>query len=680
MLRINMIRMGFLMGIALLLAAIFYLFAANWVGFSSSQKMLTSAGFVLFFYVLSYGFSRTRLPLGLSAFLSGIFLVAGCIAFGAAAALADQVYSLHQPPYIICLISFLPSLLLAWITRYKPLYVLTYILAHFTLYFLFDYRLFTPNVEMNTLLADSTFVLFNLALFLLAQTKRLASEIIRLASFVMLHISLLNLAGAFDHAGLSLFMNVLDIAVIAACFYYFMRIRLDKTLLTLTALAASAYTVAKFIRFSLETESVFRFVLGILFVIVLLTANVLFFRYMNKLGNKTSTEEQTAEVMKESVGPDMSAVEAGPQQVNGTASRRTTDHHLLGSIISTVITIVGIIIGSISVIGLVVLLTDETGPLKTQHALYALSLLFIVPMLLLPRVNAVVRYTVFTVGFAMGLVSIAWIEKAPLSVIFLAIAIISWLRLQGRMQQLITYMLMNIAAAIVLYQLFQNMHDAFSSIIISLTVLNAAVYGSSFARSNDERLAHLREGSLLFSFIFLLWLSSLDPVFTFSVALFNVLAFIVLTAAVFLFIKREQTLETAGSFFFWLLFLAIKYHDYLWTMLNKSVTLALLGFVALGVSYWFVRRPAKGGKPLETSGKIDFFVGKRSLLITAVVLLQLGFIGFQTVTNERTPSRINHSAALAAPANDAAFGVTVSLPHGRVIATQTAQAAHSYIS
>ncbi|SFE80098.1 Predicted membrane protein [Paenibacillus algorifonticola] len=653
MLRVNMIRMGFLMGIALLLAAIFYLFAANWDGLSSSHKMLTSAGFVLFFYVLSFGFSRSKLPLGLTGFLSGIFLVAGCIAFGAAAALADQIYNLQQPPYVICLISLLPSLMLAWITRYKPLYVLTYILAHFTLYFLFDYRLFTPNVEMNTLLADSTFAAFNLALFLLAQTKRLASEIVRLASFVMLHISLLNLAGAFDHAGLSLFMNALDIAVIAACFYYFMRIRLDKTMLTLTALAASAYTVAKFIRFSLETESVFRFVLGIVFVIVLLTANVLFFRYMNKLGNKASTAERNTEDYKES------AVEAAAQPVNGAASR-TTDHHLLGSIVSTIITIVGIIIGSISVIGLVVLLTDENGPIKTQYALYALSLLFIVPMLLLPRVNAVVRYTVFTVGFAMGLVSIAWIEKTPLSIIFLAIAIISWLRLQGRMQHLITYMLMNIAAAIVLYQLFQNMHDAYSSIIISLTVLNAAAYGSSYVGTNGERRIHLREGSLLFSFIFLLWVTSLDPVFAYSVALFNVLAFILLTAAVFLFIKREQMLETAGSFFFWLLFLAIKYYDYLWTLLNKSVTLALLGIIALGLSYWFARRLLKGGNHYEGSGKIDFFVGKSVWLIAAVVLLQLGFIGYQTAANERLPSRNNHASALAAPANDAVSVVTIS--------------------
>ncbi|MGG4145185.1 DUF2157 domain-containing protein [Paenibacillus algorifonticola] len=653
MLRINMIRMGFLMGIALLLAAIFYLFAANWSGLSSSHKMLTSGGFVFFFYMLSFGFSRSKLPLGLSAFLSGILLIAGCIAFGAAAALADQIYNLHQPPFVICLISTLPSLLLAWITRYKPLYVLTYVLAHFTLYFLFDYRLFTPNVEMNTLLADSTFVAFNLALFLLAQTKRLTSEIVRLASFVMLHISLLNLAGAFDYAGLSLFMNVLDIAVIAACFYYFMRIRLDKTMLTLTALAASAYTVAKFIRFSLETESVFRFVLGILFVIALLTANVLFFRYMNRLGNKTTAAERTTESVKEPAS-------GAAQQLVNTTAEKITDHHLLGSIVSTVITIVGIIIGSISVIGLVVLLTDENGPLKTPYALYALSLLFIVPMLLLPRVNAVVRYTVFTVGFAMGLVSIAWIGKAPLSVIFLAIAVISWLRLQGRMQHLITYMLMNIAAVIVLYQLFQNIHDAYSIIIISLTVLNAAVYGSSFTGADGERRAHMREGSLLFSYIFLLWMTSLDPVFAYSVTLFNVLAFLLLTAAVFLFIKREQTLETTGSFFFWLLFLTIKYYDYLWTLLNKSVTLALLGIVALGLSYWFASRLLKSGEHYEERDTPGFFMGKRVWLIAIVVLLQLGFISYQTAANERAPSANNYATALAAPANAAFTAVTIS--------------------
>jgi uncharacterized membrane protein len=64
MLRLNVTRVGFLMGVSLLLAAIIYFFAANWGGLGRADKILASAGIMVLFYGVSFIFSKMKIMLG----------------------------------------------------------------------------------------------------------------------------------------------------------------------------------------------------------------------------------------------------------------------------------------------------------------------------------------------------------------------------------------------------------------------------------------------------------------------------------------------------------------------------------------------------------------------------------------------------------------------------------------
>ncbi|MBJ8191765.1 hypothetical protein JDS79_33895, partial [Bacillus cereus] len=108
-------------------------------------------------------------------------------------------------------------------------------------------------------------------------------------SFTVFHIAMLAMTNSFAFDGYGLVMNIPYIAVIALGFYIFIKVRLNKTLLTLNALALSAFAVFKFIELAEAYSSSLFFVFGLIFVALLLTGNVWFFRYLNRLG-KTPPE------------------------------------------------------------------------------------------------------------------------------------------------------------------------------------------------------------------------------------------------------------------------------------------------------------------------------------------------------------------------------------------------------
>ncbi|MBC8079637.1 MAG: DUF2157 domain-containing protein, partial [Gorillibacterium sp.] len=130
MLRLNVIRVGFLMGVSLLLAAIIYFFAANWKGLDRTDKILISVGIMILFYGVSFIFSKVKIMLGHHSFLAAIFLVGGCIAFGVSVALLNQIYNSHADSYELFLIWSIPAVLFAFITHFNPFYLLSYVLIH----------------------------------------------------------------------------------------------------------------------------------------------------------------------------------------------------------------------------------------------------------------------------------------------------------------------------------------------------------------------------------------------------------------------------------------------------------------------------------------------------------------------------------------------------------------------
>lgn len=596
------------MGVSLLLAAIIYFFAANWNGLGRADKILASAGMIVLFYGVSFLFSKMKFMLGHHSFLSAIFLVGGCISFGASVALLNQIYNSHADTYELFLVWSIPALLFAIITRYNPFYLLTYALIHLTLWqYFFPSSLSFMHSEERLLWIGGLFAAINLILFLVAENNWLRSAPVKTASFVLFHVSLLILSTTFQNNVYDATMNIASSAAILIGFYYFIRVRLDKIMLTLNALAASAFAVIRFIELMSEHASTTFFILGLVFVALLLTGNVFFFRYLNKLGNNpSSTEENAADLQSE--------------------EKKSV---VVSKIASTIVTVIGVLIGSISLIGLVFMASGEIEP---QHTLYAVSLLFVIPAILLPRLNPAIRYTVLMIGYAAGMVSIVWIDMTALSVMFLLLTVGGWFRLDGRAQQLFIYTLINGNIAIILFQLFQSVQHAAAFIVLILATLNAVIYAGRLLLREGSLRQHVREGGLFFTLLFLLWLTFMDDIFPHSNTWFNIINFIVVTGMTFVFVRRSQALEAAVSFTFWFVYIAFKYYDLLWTLMHKSITLALLGTVFIAATYIYAYR-ARAGEPAEAAG-FQPYMRKSSLWIAIVIALQLSYIGYHTAASE----------------------------------------------
>jgi uncharacterized membrane-anchored protein/uncharacterized membrane protein len=596
------------MGVSLLLAAIIYFFAANWSGLERADKILASAGIVVLFYGVSYVFSKMKIMLGHHSFLSAIFLVGGCISFGAAVALLNQIYNSHADNYELFLVWSIPALLLAFLTRYNPFYLLAYTLVHLTLWlFFFPSSMYFAYSDEQIMLIGGMFALLNLILFVLTETNRLMSVPLKVVSFIIFHAALLVLSNSFEYEDYGVWMNIPIVAALAIGFYYFTRVRLNKTMLTLNALAASAFAVFKFVELASRHASTVFFAFGLVFVALLLTGNVLFFRYLNKLGSESSAVNE--------------------QAVHEQQGKQKSD--MVGKIVSTIVTVIGVLIGSISLIGLVFM---ASGDIEPQHTLYALSLLFVIPVILLPRVNPVIRYTVLTIGYAAGMISIAWIDMVGLSLLFLILTVAGWFRLKGRAQHVFTYALININITIILFQLFETVRNAESFIVFILAALNAVIYASHFLLRQSIMRQYVGESGLFFTLLFMLWLTFMDPIFPYSYEAFNIINFVFVTILVFVFVRRSQALEAAISLLFWFIFLAFKYYDLLWTLLHKSITLALLGMISIAVTYVYAYRT--GASESDKTGKHDSFMRKRPLLIAIVVVLQLGYVGYHAAASE----------------------------------------------
>lgn len=260
-------------------------FASNWGGLDRTSKIVLAAALIVLFYGLSFVFARIRAVPGQQAFLSNMFLVAGCIAFGVSVALLGQIYNSHADSYGLFFIWSVPALLLSWITRYNPFYMLSYVLIQLGLWLYFYPTMQSvPYSELRSLSIAGVFALVNLVLFLLAFLHRIRSAPLQYMSFTVFHIAMLAMTNSFAFDGYGLVMNIPYIAVIALGFYIFIKVRLNKTLLTLNALALSAFAVFKFIELAEAYSSSLFFVFGLIFVALLLTGNVWFFRYLNRLG------------------------------------------------------------------------------------------------------------------------------------------------------------------------------------------------------------------------------------------------------------------------------------------------------------------------------------------------------------------------------------------------------------
>lgn len=258
----KLIPLGYLLGISLIIASIIYFFASNWPAMDRGIKISLSIGLICLFYGLSYLFAYLMKR---NRFLEKWLLVSGCIAFGVSVALLGQIYNSHADSYNLYLIWLIPALLLSFITKYQPFFIMSYILFHLT-YWFFTHP---TSVRMDWSREESiilylSIAAINIIIFILT-LNTWKSPVIRYLSMIVANLALLWITGPFHWDGYAFLLNVVYFGVLAWAIYYFNKHSKHRGPFTLLSLFMAVFITVKYFHLAMEIASEAFFFFGLFF-------------------------------------------------------------------------------------------------------------------------------------------------------------------------------------------------------------------------------------------------------------------------------------------------------------------------------------------------------------------------------------------------------------------------------
>lgn len=685
--RTRLARIGYVLGTALAVAAILYFFSSNWGGLPRGAKTLLAACMTAGFYALA--FVPATLPFWRKHgdFLPLVFLFAGVMAFGGTAALLNGIYNAHADEWRLFAVWFVPALLFSVLLRNVWFYALAYVIGHLALYFAFypgTYFIRYTDWEIAGIIG--LFGAINLLLYMAAERGLWRAGFVRPLSLAVFLFAAVWLSNSFVLNGVGHWLNLLSVAVLAACFRLFGK-RRDSLALSLTGLAASFYAVLKFLELMEEHFSEVFFFFGLVFVALLLTANVLFFRFVARLGagggagEDASASGTRVRTQRSGRATDNGGEGTLARHIRGTDdSAERADGPAAARVVGNIVTIVGTVIGAVSLIGLLMLLGeawDEPG-----LAVFAVSVLLIALTAWLPRLNPTVRNTGLMIGLIAGNFSVFPYQEAWVNLVVLALGILCWFRVQGTGVKLVVHFIVQLT-----FVFFSLLHlewygNESAWILIILAAANAVIYALHERAGSPALRRPLELGSPLFMLAALFWLTFLEDVFTGSHALFNAMFFVLVSGLLVLSVRRKRHYDTTLSMVFWLLFVSFKYYDWLWDLLHKSLTMLLGGLILIALSALLDRRADRGKKAVgspdaneasgadlaggaEPSDGFSASVGhngrparllpyRRLAAVLAILALQFAYIGGEIIVRENLIAR-GTTVQLAVHPDDLAY-------------------------
>ncbi|OEF95873.1 GDYXXLXY domain-containing protein [Desulfuribacillus alkaliarsenatis] len=610
--KVKLIQLAYILGIALILAGLIYFFAANWQGFTKATKLVLSVGVMLLFYGLSYGFYKLFSE---HQFLSRLLLFAGCVAFGISIALVGQIYNSHANSYIVFLTWFIVALLLSIVTRYQPLYVLSYTLAMLTFWsYFFPEGSLSAFDDSYIFLAISLMIVINILIFLATEKKLLVSQHIKLLSYMLGHALALLFSMRFFLETYFFLTNSLYVLLLAACFYYFFTIAQQKTYITVTGIAATAYAIIKYI----ELLSV-HFGPPVFIATIVLAGAIV---YINVL----IVKRLKAKVI-------------------------STSYSSSKNVITIMLTIVASIVATVS---LMLLISDTIGNFqRIALVFFFLGLIgFLLTGLLINKRNEIIGGTLMCIGYLMS--SIALLEIADIFfAIWLVLVFVGLITISSNGIRMLLYILVHIALTIKLYaDLFREFDLVFISIIvINLVAILITKSRLVMKNSNSQSLTESIKSSVyrnsffyvLLFFFMLTFVDTSGQLMGLNL-IYNILFFILITALLFWAKNKDEVYEFRISLGFWFAFLFYKYYDLIWQLLHKSIAMIVLGVIVVVAVNWIERKYSLKAETPDTDnpntdasdGKSQVMIwsGVNKKLIISLIILQLLFLGVQIAVSE----------------------------------------------
>jgi uncharacterized membrane-anchored protein/uncharacterized membrane protein len=604
------VNTGYLLGLVLILASAAYFFAANWPGLTRPEKI----GLSVLLMVGLYGFSWLIHRSGRRESLARTLFVGGLIAFGLTTALLGQIYNSHADSYSLFVVWFIPAFIYSLVTRYHPFYMIAYVLGHIALLLYGQIWIgiggFTD--EQVSLVTGIALVLVNVALFYFTRTRLIRSLALEYASFWMTHVVLLYLSISFIFEHSYWIFNALAVAALAGSF---LGLKRERHLLASAGVFAALFLIVKYAELAGHYNSLGFYYLGLAFLVALLYGNI-------RMVNGLLKGERPAAVSKEA--PEVTSNEE-PKE-----SSKVTDKEsgpAIVRILTAVALVVGVFIGTVTVVQIANLLFENGA--HTETIVFGVGLAATFLVLVLSSFNPLVRSTLLYCGLILMLFGSVWADSRLMTVIAFILTAVSWWPRRRQWHRYPLYTLLNLAVMALLWQLRNPAYYDNFDVVLTLAIANIVVYMAlpRFSRAGDK--AGNADVSGIVAFLFWFFVLTFFEAGSWELyAVINLAFFAVVTGLAFHYQRIGRRFLFAVSLAFWFGFLFYKYYDFLWKLIHKSITLALLGLLLLIATYIVERRMNIPWERAKT------FLDRNKLGLALMIVLQLGFVGYQIAASE----------------------------------------------
>lgn len=570
--QLRAIQTSYLLGISLILTGIIYFFAANWGYFDRMQKVSLSISLLLLFYIVHFILRKllTHRPL-----LSNLSLFAASIVFGVAIALMGQIYNSHADSYQIFLKWLIPVLALAFMTKYVPFYVLSFILSNLTMLFFVFPSSYLPDWSSGTMFVFLFVIgILNAGLFYIVFNKWLESKTILYLAYITAFGMFFTIA-VDSSMPLHVLFNMFYALLLLFASYYFLKNQQNKSLFTITTIFAAIFLVYRVFYWLLSQGGDWVLYVLLLFAVILTLVSVIVVGILNR--NKMN--------------------------------------RFLSNLLTIVITLVATLFATVALTGIFFLIFPDA----TIEALYFFAIIALIGPGLLTKWSPQIRYTLLGTGFIIGFITAIFSEPIFYEYILLVLLGVGIYLAETKGIKVLFYLFANIVVYAILIQELSNQ---------SLHVLYLVMFGINVAYYLFQRkeLSTNLTAFLLMLLNFMA-LTFLDVHIGLQI-FYNLVFFIVLTAIILMIDKNRHRFKWTVSFVLWFAFIGYNYYEYLWSLIHKSIVAIVIGIVFMWIANYFERRTGKQHADIKP-------ISYRTSLIVILVFLQIGFIGIESFTNEK---------------------------------------------
>lgn len=503
-------------------------------------------------------------------FLSKWLFVAGVIAFGISVALIGQVYNSHADSVWLFLIWLTPSAAFAWLTRYDPLRLLSVVLLQLTFWFYyFPSSYNTQREEWEAFIILLIFAFVNAVIWIISR-----SSVVSYVAYIVMHGWLFVIfATGITYEQFVAWPYVYALFFVG--FFYYLK---KRPYILITGLFAGAFLIVQYFRV------VDRYFQGGVFIAGLLLAAVIVYAGIYLLRRTIRSAD-------------------GAKGIAFTIA------------FQAIVTVIASSIAVSSIMGMIAIWTSDFSP----YGLLALSIGgFVAPALFWNKWNHVVRYTLLAIGYILGAIS-SWGVAIALFTGYSVLLLLVSLKLSPGVRT-VTNVALSVYGAIIVF----HWTNEFRMAILFVFLFNSALY--RFVKRSYECFVSLMLGFGALLALTILHLFAVDVWYV----LFNVLFVILVISVIF---SQTNEHERLVAWTYWWLFLLLKYYEFAWDLLHKSLSLLIVGVLLLAGTVVVEKR--KGLLVTELINGLK----QKWLLLLSIVVIQIAFIGYVAFDKEQ---RLKH--------------------------------------